>query len=78
LLTEELLPAARAGLGALGIDGDDVERYIGALETRTRHGQTGAAWQKARRDSRGGDFFRLMAAYCERQRSGIPVAQWKS
>jgi hypothetical protein len=78
LLADELLPAARAGLAALGIDTDDAGRYIGALETRIGHGQTGAAWQKAGRDSRGGDFFRLMAAYCERQRSGIPVAEWKS
>ncbi len=78
LLLEELIPAARAGLAALQIDEGDRDHYIGVIEDRVRHGKTGAAWQKARVESRGRDFFHLMAAYCERQRSGIPVSQWKS
>ena len=77
LLLEELIPAARAGLKDLQIDDDDRDRYIGVVEDRVRNGQTGAAWQKARLESRGRDFFGLMAAYCQRQRSGVPVGQWK-
>ncbi|MEE8563794.1 MAG: hypothetical protein V3S92_09240, partial [Alphaproteobacteria bacterium] len=77
LLLEELIPAARAGLADLQIDDDDRDRYIGVVEDRVRNGQTGAAWQKARLESRDRDFFRLMAAYCQRQRSGVPVSQWK-
>lgn len=78
LLLEELIPAARAGLASLDIDEEDRDRYISVIENRVRHGQTGSAWQKARIESRGRDFFRLMAAYCERQRSGVPVGEWKS
>ena len=78
LLLEELLPAARAGLADLNIDADDRDRYIGVVENRVRHGQTGTVWQTAGLDSRGGDFYRLMAAYCERQRSGVEISQWKS
>ncbi|MDX1486193.1 MAG: hypothetical protein R3229_17100 [Alphaproteobacteria bacterium] len=77
LLLEELIPTARAGLAALEVDDDDRDRYIGVVENRVTHGQTGAAWQKAGFEDCGRDFFRLMAAYCERQRSGIQVSQWK-
>lgn len=44
LLLTELLPKARAGLAALGIDSSDVDRYCGVLEERIRSRQTGAQW----------------------------------
>ena len=47
-----------------------------ALARGVRSGRTGAAWQRAALDRRGGDFRALMSAYCERQRSAIPVHQW--
>lgn len=76
LLREELLPAARRGLAAFGIPEDERERYLGVVEARVASGQTGAAWQRACLQARGGDWFELMTTYCERQRSGAPVHQW--
>ncbi len=77
LLLEELIPAARAGLSALSIDEEERERYISVVEQRVRYGRTGSAWQRAGLEARGRDFYRLMAAYCERQRSGVEIGQWK-
>ncbi len=73
LLLEFLLPAARRGLMDLGVAAG---RYLDIIEARVRSGQTGAAWQRRGLELRGGDVYRLMAAYCERQRSGGPVHEW--
>lgn len=73
LLLDELLPRARAGLEDLGVDGSD---YLDVVEARVRSHQTGARWQRKAFEARGRDLHKLMAAYCERQRSGAPVHQW--
>ncbi|WP_437876706.1 CBS domain-containing protein [Sorangium sp. So ce513] len=44
LVLSRLLPAARAGLSAAGIDAADIDRYLGVVEERVRRGQTGAQW----------------------------------
>lgn len=75
-LLEELLSQAASGLAALGVDAADVERFLGIVTARVKAGATGAAWQRARWAANGGDAFELMAAYCERQRSGAPVHEW--
>ncbi len=76
LLADELLHMAREGLVLMGIDADDIERYIGIAEARTANGQNGAAWQRAHGQACGGDFFRLTADYLEQQRSNAPVHEW--
>lgn len=76
LLTDELLHMAREGLILLGIDRDDIERYIGIAEARTASGQNGAVWQRAKAESCGRDMFRLTANYLAQQRSGAPVHEW--
>lgn len=76
LLLDALIPAADDGLADLKIEISDRRRYLGVIEARTRNGQTGAAWQRACFDAQGRDFFKLMATYCERQRSGVPVHEW--
>jgi hypothetical protein len=76
LLLDELIPAARWGLGAFGIDENDRDLYLDLVEARVRSQQTGAAWQRAELSRCGGDFTRLMAAYCEGQHSGLPAHQW--
>lgn len=76
LLEGELLPRAARGLARLGIDAEDIERYLGVLGARIAGGGTGAAWQQACFESRGRDFYELMATYCERQRSRAPVHEW--
>ena len=74
LLLALLLPAARRGLEDLGVTAGP---YLDVIEARVRSGQTGSAWQRAALGHRGGDVYRMMAAYCERQRSGAPVHEWE-
>jgi hypothetical protein len=76
LILETLIPCARRGLDDLQIDQND-ERWLDIVEARVRSRQTGASWQRAAYEARGRDNFELMAAYCERQRSGAPVHQWE-
>ena len=75
LLLEELLPKAQQGLADLGVDDRD-GRYLDVIEARVRSRQTGASWQRKAYETYGRDVYKLMAAYCERQRSGAPVHQW--
>ena len=76
LLLDELIPAARRGLAAFGVDAEDIRLYLDIVAARVRSGQTGAAWQRAALGHRGGDFREMMSVYCERQRSAVPVHQW--
>jgi hypothetical protein len=76
LLLEEVLPMARHGLKTLDVDADDIEHYLGILQSRIRSGQTGAAWQRAYREKHRAGNLELVAAYLEKQRSGAPVHEW--
>jgi len=75
-LVVELLREARRGLAAFGVDQADQDLYLGVVEARVTSGQTGAAWQRAALARRGGDLQEMMSAYCESQRSAVPVHQW--
>jgi gamma-glutamyl:cysteine ligase YbdK (ATP-grasp superfamily) len=77
LVLDELLPAAAEGLRKLGI-GEDRTRFLDIVEARVRTRRSGAAWQRDALAARDGNFFELMAAYCERQRSGAPVYEWET
>jgi len=72
LLSERLIPTARAGLADLGMAESG---FLDVIEARVRTRQTGAAWQRRALERRG-DVFKMMAAYCEGQRSGAPVHEW--
>ncbi|MGD9659467.1 MAG: hypothetical protein AB7U61_17810 [Methylocystis sp.] len=74
LLLERLIPDASTGLRDLGVAEDG---FLDIIEARVRTRQTGAAWQRKALEARDGDLYGLMAAYCERQRSGAPVHQWE-
>ncbi len=76
LLSDEILHMAREGLVLLGIDEEEIDRYIGIARARTASGQNGAAWQRAHAETCGHDFFRLTADYLAAQRSGAPVHEW--
>jgi gamma-glutamyl:cysteine ligase YbdK (ATP-grasp superfamily) len=76
LVLEALLPLARRGLEQLGVQGAEIERYLGVIEARASKGQTGAAWQCAFVDRHGADFGALVRAYRERSASGAPVHNW--
>lgn len=76
VVLDQLLPRAARGLAALGIDTEDSDTMRSVVAARAREGRTGSAWQTAALAARGRDLHRLMASYCERQRSGAPVHQW--
>ena len=54
-----------------------MEEFLDIIEARIHSGQTGAAWQRAAFEMREQNRFELMAAYCERQRSGAPAHEWE-
>ena len=76
LVREELLPAARAGLRALGVYTEDIESYLRLIDDRVRSGQNGSVWQRRYVGRHGPDMEQLTCAYRERQRSGAPVHEW--
>jgi hypothetical protein len=77
LLGDEILPLADAGLRALGVSESERERYLDVAGARVRVRQNGAVWQRAHVAKHGRELFRLVAAYLEHQRSGMPVHEWE-
>jgi CBS domain-containing protein len=84
LILEELLPRARKGLAGVGIDADDIDRYLGIIEQRVALEKTGAQWML---DSLGGmdpaakpnvRLRTLTAAMVEHQKSGEPLHEWET
>lgn len=83
LILDELLPLARSGLQAAGVDEDDSERYLGIVRARTASGRTGAQWLLGsfnalrRQLTPEQALHTLTAGMLERQDSGRPVHQWE-
>ncbi len=82
LICDELIPLAREGLQASGIDGDDVDRYLSVIEQRVATRQTGSQWQleslagMKNEGTRSERLNAVVAATIERQKSGRPVHTW--
>ncbi|MFC1420969.1 glutamate--cysteine ligase [Streptacidiphilus cavernicola] len=84
LVLDELLPLARAGLDAWGVEAVDRDRYLGIIEQRCVQRTNGAAWQSAvfhdLRDrlglDRGAALHGMTRRYLELMRSGQPVHTW--
>ncbi|MEZ5651486.1 MAG: hypothetical protein R3E87_13165 [Burkholderiaceae bacterium] len=76
LILDTLLPLADAGLADLQVSAAVRRRYLGIVQARVASGQTGAHWQRAYVREHGRSFPAMLAAYCERQRSGMPVHEW--
>lgn len=76
LLLDELLPLARRGLLAVGIEPAECDRYLGIVRQRVEQGQNGAHWQREFIKRFGSDMQGLTAAYAERQQGGAPVHTW--
>lgn len=77
LLLDQLIPAARYGLGLLGIEASQRDSYLETLYKRTEHVCTGSDWQRAYVARYGRDMPALTRAYYARQQSGIPVHDWR-
>ncbi|MCA9526555.1 MAG: CBS domain-containing protein [Myxococcales bacterium] len=83
LILKQLLPLARSGLAARGIDSSDVDRYLGTLEERVLSGQTGAQWALSSiagmprdRSTPHARLCWLTAGMRARQWTGQPVHRW--
>lgn len=82
LICERLLPLARKGLEAGGIDAADIERYLDTVEARVDSRRTGARWQlhslanMGQRGTLEERMAALVAATVERQRHARPVHEW--
>src|ERR1044072_4689275 len=82
LILEHLLPLAREGLKASGIDEADIDLYLGTIEERVRTGGPGARCPLASLAARGPEGTRdsklcaLATGMMERQRTGEPVHRW--
>jgi CBS domain-containing protein len=82
LICKHLLPLARRGLDALGIDAADADRYLEVLAERVGSMRTGAQWMldslaaMPARAAKAERLAALVAAMRERQRDNRPVHAW--
>ncbi|WP_462321534.1 glutamate--cysteine ligase [Halochromatium sp.] len=76
LIRHQMLPKARRGLRALGIDHDEIDEWLGVIEARARTRRTGAAWQRAWVAKHGLDVAALTEAYLAHQATGKPAHEW--
>jgi CBS domain-containing protein len=82
LILDRLLPLAREGLQACGIDSSDADRYLGIIEQRTSSRKTGARWllqslaELKGLGTKGEQMAALTAATIREQRKGRPVHEW--
>jgi CBS domain-containing protein len=82
LVLSELLPAAREGLHARGIDASDIDRYLGVVEERVRSEMTGSRWILASLAAMDGNthadaqYRSLTATMLGRSHEGQPVHTW--
>lgn len=76
VIHDDLLPRARRGLKALGLDDGEILHWLGIIAARLRTGCTGARWQRAWVKQHGCDMVGLTAAYLEQQQTGRPVHAW--
>jgi CBS domain-containing protein len=82
LVLEQLLPLAREGLQEAGIDGGDIDRYLGVLENRVKERRTGARWalesleNMADHGTPDQRFRCLVSSMMEQQSSDTPISDW--
>jgi len=82
LLLSEIVPRARKGLEAKGVDSSDIDHYMGIIEDRVKKMSTGARWQlrsftKLReRVSRDEALSNITAAMLDNQAKGVPIHNW--
>ncbi len=82
LIKDELLPIAENGLKTAGLDKDDIERYLTAIEKRVDNKQTGAKWAiksitEMDKDLHPDEKVRaVVAAMHEQQAVDSPIHDW--
>ena len=82
LMLEEVIPLARKGLEKQGVDGGEIDTYLGVIEERAKSQMSGARWQlraftKLRKEvSRDEAASVLTACIIKNQEQQIPVHKW--
>jgi len=76
LMLQELIPLARVGMEHLGLPASEWQPWLELIEKRVMRGQNGSRWQQRWVAQHGVSMEGLMAAYLERQQSGVPVHEW--
>ncbi|MFT5139886.1 MAG: CBS domain-containing protein [Lysobacterales bacterium] len=82
LILDELLPLAREGLAQVGIDQQDIDRYLGVIHERVSLRRTGSRWileSMQNMNERGTLDQRLrclVSSMVDQQSSGQPISRW--
>jgi CBS domain-containing protein len=82
LILEHLLPLARQGLREVSVANEDIDRYLGTIEARTRTRQTGAGWIMKSLAAMDGSVSkdarqrRLASAILANQKQNQPIHRW--
>ncbi|HEY3580639.1 MAG TPA: CBS domain-containing protein, partial [Pyrinomonadaceae bacterium] len=82
LILDQLLPLARHGLSSSHVATEDINKYLGIIEDRTRGGQTGARWIIKSLSAKGSSAAkdsgrrRLTAAMLANQKQDRPIHRW--
>lgn len=82
LILDELLPRAKRGLQMVGVNADDIEKYLGVLEQRVSQEKTGAQWMldslaKMDKNAKPNVKMRsLTATMLKNQEIGKPLHEW--
>ena len=76
-LLHNLVPVVKQQLEIIGLDQNDIDKYIGIIEQRIKTKQNGANWQKAFAQKNNFDMQSLTFAYFNNQRNFQPVHEWQ-
>ncbi len=76
LILTQLIAQAEQGLRALKLDSQDIDFYLGVIQSRAEQRQTGSHWQRRFVEKQGDDMQRLVETYYHNQQSGEPVHCW--
>jgi len=76
LILNLLLEQAEAGLQALHIDRRDIDYYLGIIQHRAEHQQTGSEWQRQFVQKNNASMQQLTQTYYQNQQTGEPVHCW--
>ena len=82
LISDELLPIAKAGLAKANINSTDIDTYLGVIEERVESSQTGAYWMVksysnlVKENNREQALTTVAASMLKNQKKGEPVHKW--
>lgn len=76
LILDRLLIEAETGLQKLFLDEDDIKKYLGVIDERTKSEQTGSVWQRNFASKHQNDMHKLTMTYFDNQKTNQPVHTW--